>query len=71
MQEERAKELEAVTGFLKALKKKVEKVEGVLEKVEYVIGTPGDGVRRLDRQDVEHVVDAFTLMARIEDALRK
>ena len=65
-----AQELDSVTGFLRALKKRVDKVEGVLMK-KYVIGTPGDGVKTLDRRDMEHVLDAFALMAGIEDALEK
>ena len=63
--EECERECEAVTGFLEKLKKRVEKVEGVLVKVERVlgkkdvIGTPGGGVERLDRREVERVVDGF------------
>ena len=64
--EECAQECDSVTGFLEALNKRVE----ILVK-KYVIGTPGDGVETLDRQDMEHVVDAFALMAMIEDAVKK
>ena len=68
--EECAQECDSVTGLLKALNKRVRKVEGVLEK-KYVIGTLGDGGKTLDGREMEHVLDAFALMARIEDALRK
>lgn len=68
--EECAQECDSVTGFLEALKKRAEKVEGVLVK-KYVIGTPGEGVERLDRRDMEHVVDTFALMARIEDFVKE
>ena len=68
--EERAEEFGLVTAFLEALNKRAQKVEGVLGK-KYVIGTLGDGEKHLDRREMEHLLDAFALMARIEDAVRK
>ena len=68
--EECAQEFGSVTGLLEALNKRVQKVEAVLEKM-YVIGTLGDREKELDRREMEHLLDAFALMARVEDAVRK
>ena len=74
VQEEVTKELDSVLGYVEALNKRVQKVERVLVK-KYGIWAPGDMVERLDRQDMEHLIDAlidaFALMGRIEVAPRK
>ena len=60
-----AQELDSVTGFLRALKKRLDKVEGVLVE-KYVIGTMGEEeVKTLGRREIEEVLDACVLVAGI------